>query len=136
MKYTILFLGDGMDTVGVKLKRIRLELGLTQGEMGDKLGVSNAQISRYENDNVVPDILTIQRYMKISGLDANYFLGKGKYQKEYEHVIVNNEMIEIYQSYCELSKDVQVAIKAILNAEYTLPVSYEKKQEVNLLHED
>ena len=44
------------ENVGKKIKENRIKLGLTQSELGEKLGVSHKTISRWENANYMPDI--------------------------------------------------------------------------------
>ncbi len=43
-----------MSSIGTRIKAIRTELGLTQAQLGDLLGVKNAAVSKFENDRVVP----------------------------------------------------------------------------------
>ncbi|MBP1627371.1 MAG: helix-turn-helix family protein [Holophagaceae bacterium] len=38
------------ETIGKRLKHVRMSHGWTQGELGDKLGVGQSQISRWERD--------------------------------------------------------------------------------------
>lgn len=42
--------------VGKQLARLRRQAGLTQEQLGAKLGVTNKSISRWENGNSMPDI--------------------------------------------------------------------------------
>ena len=42
-----------------KLKALRLENGLTQDELGEKLSLSRTSISNYEHGKFEPDINTI-----------------------------------------------------------------------------
>ena len=45
-----------MDTVkmGKFLKELRKEKGLTQEQLGEKIGVTNKTVSRWENGNYIP----------------------------------------------------------------------------------
>lgn len=49
-----------MDTIGMRIKTIRKQYGLTQEELGNLLGVQNAAISKIENDRVVPTDASIK----------------------------------------------------------------------------
>ena len=42
--------------IGSFLKGLRKEKGLTQGQLAEKLNVSNRSISRWETGNTLPDI--------------------------------------------------------------------------------
>lgn len=44
------------ENVGKIIKDNRIKLGLTQSELGERLGVSHKTISRWENANYMPDI--------------------------------------------------------------------------------
>ena len=45
--------------IGKKLKELRLAENLTQQQLADKLKISRANYTRYENDNVRPDYETL-----------------------------------------------------------------------------
>lgn len=46
-------------TIGEQIKKYRKEAGLTQKQLGEKLGISQQQIAQYENGKRVPKIDTI-----------------------------------------------------------------------------
>ena len=52
-----------MDTgkIGAFLASLRHERGLTQEALGQKLGVTNKTVSRWENGNYLPDVEMLQR---------------------------------------------------------------------------
>lgn len=50
-----------MTTIGENIKRIRKEKGLSQKELGQKLGVSQQMIGQYEKSNAVPKLETLQK---------------------------------------------------------------------------
>ena len=62
-------------TFGEKVKKARKEPGLTQTELGDKIGVSRRTITSYEADVFPPR--TRDTYFKLAevlGVDVNYLL--------------------------------------------------------------
>lgn len=66
-------------TFGEKVKKSRKELGLTQTELGDKIGVSRRTITSYEADVFPPR--TRDTYFKLAevlGVDVNYLLTEGE----------------------------------------------------------
>ena len=63
-----------MDTFGQKLKRIRVELGMTLEEMGRLLGTTKQVLSRYENDLREPRISIVTRYAERLGLPVRDLL--------------------------------------------------------------
>ena len=60
-----------MDTVkiGRRLRALREEHLLTQGELGEAAGVSRDQVSRIERDEVDPRFSTIRKLAKGLGVD-------------------------------------------------------------------
>lgn len=46
--------------IGKFIAALRREQGLTQEQLGEKLGVTNKTVSRWENGNYMPDIETLQ----------------------------------------------------------------------------
>ncbi len=53
------------------LKAIRINLGLTQMQMAEKLGVSKETYLNYENYKTYPDVNIVKEIIKISKVDFN-----------------------------------------------------------------
>lgn len=53
------------------LKAIRINLGLTQMQMAEKLGVSKETYLNYENYKTYPDVNIVKKIIKISKIDFN-----------------------------------------------------------------
>lgn len=62
-----------MDTkkIGQFLAQLRKEQGLTQDELGCKLGVTNKTVSRWENGNYLPPADMLKALSEIYGLTIN-----------------------------------------------------------------
>jgi len=65
--------------LGRKLKRIRLNLGLTQDEMIRRLAVKGeplypASISQYETGKREPPLLVLLRYAKLAGVSTDVLI--------------------------------------------------------------
>lgn len=62
---------------GAFLAARRKEIGLTQQELGEQLGVTNKTISRWETGAYLPDLSTIPELCRILGITVNeFFLGE------------------------------------------------------------
>ena len=59
-------------TLGQKLKKLRIEKGLTQKDLADQLHVTFQTVSKWEGDTNEPDFSTLKELSKIFGI---------KYQK-------------------------------------------------------
>ena len=60
--------------IGVFIAQLRKEQGLTQEQLGEKLGVSNKTVSRWENGNYLPPVEVLQLMSEFYGLTINEIL--------------------------------------------------------------
>ena len=60
--------------LGEKIKSIRKSFGFTQEELAEKLNVSRQAITKWENDNGLPDVTNLQELSKVFGLTVDYLL--------------------------------------------------------------
>lgn len=63
-----------MVRIGKFLAELRRESGLTQEQLGEKLGVTNKTISRWENGNYLPPVEMIQLMSKLYDVSINEIL--------------------------------------------------------------
>lgn len=85
-----------MDTIkiGNFLASLRKEHGLTQEALGEKLGVTNKTVSRWENGNYLPPVEMLQELSKLYAVSINEILcgkrlEKEEYQKKAEETITS-----------------------------------------------
>lgn len=60
---------------GEKLKQLRKSRGLTQKELGAKVGLSKAVVSKYENDLGYPSLDVIVKIASFFNVTTDYLLG-------------------------------------------------------------
>lgn len=65
-------------TLGKKLKEIRKSFGLSQDELAEMMHVSRQAITKWENDNGLPDVSNLQELSKVFGLTVDYLLDNDK----------------------------------------------------------
>ncbi|MGN0348193.1 MAG: helix-turn-helix domain-containing protein [Roseburia sp.] len=58
--------------IGYRIKEVREQLGLTQTELGQKVGVTGSAITNYEKETSHPKEQVIYKLMEVLGVDANY----------------------------------------------------------------
>lgn len=63
---------------GKLIASLRRQAGLTQEALGERIGVSNKTVSRWENGNYMPDIETLQLLAKEFGVTINELLAGEK----------------------------------------------------------
>ncbi len=61
---------------GNLIKEARLRAGLTQSELGARLGKSQSVIARWERDDVSPSLETLREVIRACGLDLTFFMSK------------------------------------------------------------
>lgn len=57
-----------------RMKKARLETGLTQAEVAKKIGRPQSHISNVESGQQRVDVIELKRFAKIYSKDINYFL--------------------------------------------------------------
>lgn len=70
-----------MDGIGDRIKRRRLELGLTQEELASRTELSKGFISQLERDLTSPSIATLTDILEALGTDLSDFFSKKKEEK-------------------------------------------------------
>ena len=61
---------------GDLIKESRLRAGLTQTELGARLGKAQSVIARWERDEVSPSLETVRDVVRACGLDLTFFMSK------------------------------------------------------------
>lgn len=61
--------------IGERIKKARLERGMSQEELGNLLDVSKVSICGYENGGRFPSLETFENMVKYLKLSPNYILG-------------------------------------------------------------
>lgn len=61
-------------TLGEKIKAARVQAGLTQAQLAEKLHVSRQAITKWESDAGIPDIENIKRIARLLNMSIDYLL--------------------------------------------------------------
>lgn len=56
------------------LRKVRKNMGITQVEMANRLGVARASLSRYEAGKQTPDLAFLDRLHKVTGAPLDYLM--------------------------------------------------------------
>lgn len=59
---------------GAFIAQLRKEAGWTQAQLGDRVGVTNKTVSRWENGNYMPDLDTCLQLSELFGITVNELL--------------------------------------------------------------
>ena len=58
-------------TLGGKISELRKDIGITQDEMSEKLGVTPQAVSKWENDVSCPDIMLLPKLAGLLGISID-----------------------------------------------------------------
>lgn len=73
---------------GVRLKELRKERGLTQGQVAKRIGVTASIISAYENELRQPSYEVLLKLVRLYDVSADYLLGvNGKRTVDSQYLI-------------------------------------------------
>ena len=62
--------------LGETIRRLRLDRGLKQEELGRRLGISKQSVSNWENENIMPSVELLERLADCFGVTTDYLLGR------------------------------------------------------------
>ena len=60
--------------IGMKMKKARINAGLTQEQVAESLGVSRQTISNWENDKTYPDIISVIKISDLYSVSLDHLL--------------------------------------------------------------
>jgi len=103
--------------IGKNVKRLRLEHGMTQGELGEKLGIDRKHVSKIENDTMEPRRALRDKLCDVFAIDEMTLrLGERKEEKPQtpEHLRLLFEMIaEVFPTSSDLVQKSEVLSKVM-----------------------
>ncbi|MDE5547784.1 MAG: helix-turn-helix domain-containing protein [Clostridia bacterium] len=106
--------------IGLFLVQLRKEQNLTQNELGEKIGVTNKTVSRWENGNYLPPVEILQILsdlycVSINELLSGERLNNEQYKENAEEYIVFDLMKKRKEAKRRLALSVIVAIITVLS---------------------
>ncbi len=99
------------------LKLLREEIGTTQKQLADAVGVSQQSINKYENHNIEPDIETMIKISDYFRTSVDYLVGNTSIRRKVESTQLfelNEQEQAVILHYRNLSKRKQSSIHEIL----------------------
>lgn len=76
--------------LGERIKERRKELGMSQKELGEKLEITQKQISKYERDESIPTIRQIEKIAEALKVPIGYFIYKTEAAEIHSGKVINN----------------------------------------------
>lgn len=79
-----------MDSVGERIKKLRISFGMTQSQLAEKLNISPSAVGMYEHSRRRPDNEMLVKLGRLFSVSTDSLLGVGESVLEAEDII--NEM--------------------------------------------
>lgn len=95
--------------IGKFIAALRKEKGLTQEQLGEKLGVTNKTISRWENGNYTPDVEMLALLSKEFGVSINELIsGERLLAEDFKKAADNNLVAALNNSTFTLKEKIAI----------------------------
>ena len=114
--------------IGYRIKEARERLGLTQTELGQKVGVTGSAITNYEKETSHPKEQVIYKLMETLGVDANYLFQDCMHIPPKDNDIALSEYEHI-KKYRDLDDHGKKMVDFTLKEEYERSVAEKKKSD-------
>jgi transcriptional regulator with XRE-family HTH domain len=102
-------------TLGERVKRLRLDRGWSQAQLGQKLSVHQKQVSGYERDVHVPSTDLLIRLAEAFDVSLDYLVSGG--QGESRRIdVADRELIRHMEAVDKLPERDKEAVKAVLES--------------------
>jgi len=105
-----------MTTFGERFKELRKELGMTQEELATKFYTTKSSISRYENNENIPEINTLQSFADFFDVSVDYLLGRTDIRYHYDkntETLQNDPELQALWNKLKERPDLQLLFKQI-----------------------
>lgn len=93
---------DNKNTLSLRIKKLRTDLGLTQEELALKLGLKGkSSIANYESSKITPSDEIKSKMCEVFGCSMDYLMGKSNYkttEEEFDNYVVNQNKILILKT--------------------------------------
>jgi len=98
------------EIIGKNIKKHREELGLTQKQLAEQLGISNARLSNWEIGINRPDVEMLANLCRILNVSANTLLALEQPTRE-----LSAEAMDVARAFDNASSEIRAAIRALLS---------------------
>lgn len=93
--------------IGSFIAELRKEKNLTQTELGERIGVTNKTISRWETGSYMPDLAMIQSLCQELGIGVNEFLSGERLDEQTFRVHAEDNMVCVLDREKKLKKEIK-----------------------------
>ena len=99
------------------LRKLRLEMNISQSKLGAEIGVTQQAINKYENHKIEPDIHTLKLLAGFFGTTIDYLVG---YCEERDpsvdaQILLSRREEELIKSFRKINKSQKESIELVLS---------------------
>lgn len=102
-------------TIGDRIKELRQQLGFTQTELAEKVGLTYIQVGRYEKQKSKPSSQVLQKLAEALNTSADYLMN-GDSEQVASGKITDRGLLELFQAVEALEEDDIDMVKTFLDA--------------------
>ena len=106
--------------IGQKIKKARIERGMTQQELGDIVGVQKSAIAKYENGRVVnikrSTLQKIAKALEIRPSELMFDESPKEAASLHVRILTDHELMRAIKEYHGLSEDKQKLVRDIIHS--------------------
>ena len=98
-----------------RLKKSRIEKGLSKSELAKEISVHYSQIGRYENKGSIPSADVLQKIANVLGVSSDYLLN-GTTDDLAESTLADKELLNQFKAIEQFSDEDKNVVKVFLDA--------------------
>lgn len=102
-------------SLGAKIKQLRKEQGLSQGELGKLSGIHEKLISKYEHERIIPTADTLKKIAQALHISADYLIFEDV-PKEGKAELKDLELFSMFKEVEGMDDDERKTIKNVIDA--------------------
>ena len=104
-----------MNTLGERIQELRKSLGLSQIDLANKIKISKAQMSRYENQGIQPPADVLNKMADALNTSVDYLIN-GTSQEKAKASLKNTLLLQKFKEMEQLPESELEAILKVINA--------------------
>ena len=104
-----------MTTFGDNLKAIRIQKGISQGQLADMMGIHSTHISRYERNQTIPSVDVVKKLADLLEVSTDVLI-YGSEDEMVKSKITDDELLTMFTKAESLNDEDRNSIKAMLKA--------------------
>lgn len=104
-----------MNTLGDRIKLRRKELAMSQSDLADKIGISYAQIGRYETKDAQPPAKTLTVIADVLGVSPDFLL-YGASEEKAKNRLTDPELINQFKAIEGMDEEDRHVVKKLIDA--------------------